>query len=183
MLMTAADSATMRARWGWIFGAGLVLAILGVLALMHVVAATVVTAFIVGLLLIVGGVVEIFASFTGGTESGGWRILRFVLGVLYIVVGLDIVANPALGALTLTVVVGLLLIFDGIMKFVGAFIGNGNRLLLVVIGIIDVVLGIWAVTNIPFSAPVIGFFVGFMLIMAGISWMVAGWSLKSGALT
>ena len=28
----------------------------------------------------------------------------------------------------------------------------------------------------------IGFFVGFMLIMAGINWMVVGWSAKSGAL-
>jgi uncharacterized membrane protein HdeD (DUF308 family) len=182
MLMTAADTATLRARWGWLFGAGVVLAILGVIALMNVVSATLVTTFIVGLVLIVAGVVDIFAAFTGGTESGGWRILRFVLGVLYIVVGLDLVANPALGALTLIVVVGLLLVFDGIMKLIGAFMGTGNRLLLIAIGIIDILLGVWAITNIPFSAPVIGFFVGLMLVMAGISWMVSGWSLKSGAL-
>src|SRR4051812_30404280 len=116
MLMTAADTATIRARWGWIFGAGVVLAILGVIALMNVVSATLVTTFIVGLVLIVAGIVDIFAAFTGGTESGGWRLLRFVLGVLYIVVGLDLVAQPALGAITLVFVVGLLLVFDGFMK-------------------------------------------------------------------
>lgn len=182
MLMTAADTATMRTRWGWIFGAGAILAILGVVALMNVVSATLVTTFIVGLVLVVAGVVDIFASFTGGTESGGWRILRFVLGVLYIVVGLDLVANPALGAITLTFVVGLLLVFDGIMRFLGAFMRSGHRVVLVVIGAIDIVLGLWAITNIPFSVTTIGLFVGLMLIMAGISWMVTGWSLKSGAL-
>ena len=182
MLTSAADAQTMRARWGWIFGAGVVLAILGVLALMNAVSATLITAAIVGLLLIVAGIVDIFAAFTGGTETGGWRILRFVLGVLYIVVGIDIFTNPALGAITLILVVGLLLIFDGIMKIFGAITHRGNFLLLLAVGIIDILLGIWAITNIPFSGVAIGFFVGLMLIMAGISWMVTGWSLKSGSL-
>jgi uncharacterized membrane protein HdeD (DUF308 family) len=183
MLTTAADTQTIRARWGWIFGAGVVLVILGVAALMNAVSATLIATAVVGLLLIVAGIVDIFAAFTGGTESGGWRVLRFVLGVLYIVVGLDIFTNPALGAITLIFVVGLLLIFDGIMKLIGAFTRRGPLLLMLAIGIIDILLGIWAITNIPFSGVAIGFFVGLMLIMAGISWMVTGWSLKSGALT
>ena len=183
MMTTAVAADDLHRRWGWIFGAGVVLAILGVLALMNAVNATLITTVIVGFMLIVAGIVDIFAAFTGGSESGGWRILRFVLGVLYIVVGLDLVAQPALGAITLIVVVGLLLGFDGIVKIIGAFTGSGNRLLLLVIGIIDILLGAWAITNIPYSAPAIGFFVGFMLVMAGINWMVVGWSAKSGALS
>lgn len=182
MMTTAVAGEDLHRRWGWIFGAGVVLAILGVLALMNAVSATLITTVIVGFMLIVAGVVDIFASFSGGAESGGWRILRFVLGILYIVVGLDLVTQPALGSITLIIVVGLLLGFDGIVKIIGAFTGAGNRLLLLVVGIIDILLGAWAITNVPFSAPAIGFFVGFMLIMAGISWMVTGWSAKSGAL-
>lgn len=182
MLTAAVAEEELHRRWGWIFGAGVVLAILGVLALMNAVSATLITTVIVGFLLIVAGVVDIFASLTGGAESGGWRILRFVLGILYIVVGLDLVAQPALGAITLIFVVGLLLAFDGIMKLIAAFTTPGNRLLLIVIGVIDILLGAWAISNIPMSAPAIGFFVGFMLIFAGINWMVIGWSAKSGAL-
>lgn len=182
MLTTAVATDDLRRRWGWIFGAGVVLAILGVLALMNAVNATLITTVIVGFLLIVAGIVDVFAAFTGGTESGGWRILRFVLGVLYIVVGMDLVAQPALGSITLIIVVGLLLLFDGIMKLIGAFTNPGNRLLMLVIGVIDILLGIWAITNIPYSGVAIGFFVGLMLVMGGISWMVTGWSLKSGAL-
>ena len=182
MLTTAVAAEEVHRRWGWIFGAGVVLAILGVVALMNAVSATLITTVIVGFLLIVAGVVDIFAAFTGSRDSGGWRILRFVLGVLYIVVGMDIVANPALGAVTLIIVVGLLLVFDGIVKLIGAFTTPGSRLLLLAIGIIDILLGVWAITNIPFSAPTIGFFVGFMLILAGINWMVLGWSARSGAL-
>jgi uncharacterized membrane protein HdeD (DUF308 family) len=181
-MTTAVAAEDLHRRWAWIFGAGVVVAILGVLALMNAVSATLITTVIVGFMLIVAGVVDIFASFTGGAESGGWRILRFVLGILYIVVGLDLVAQPALGSITLIVVVGLLLAFDGIMKLIAAFTGPGNRLLLIVIGILDILLGAWAITNIPFSVTTIGFFVGLMLIFAGINWMVVGWSAKSGAL-
>lgn len=181
MLTTAVAAEELHRRWAWIFGAGAVLAILGLFALMNAVSATLITTVIVGFLLIVAGIVDIFAAFTGGTESGGWRVLRFVLGVLYIVVGLDLVAQPALGAVTLIVVVGLLLAFDGIVKLVASFTTPGNRLLLIVIGVIDILLGAWAISNIPFSAPAIGFFVGFMLVFAGINWMVIGWSAKSDA--
>jgi len=181
-MTTAVAAEDIRRRWGWIFGAGVVLAILGVLALMNAVSATLITTVIVGFMLIVAGVVDIFASLTGGQESGGWRLLRFVLGILYIVVGLDLIAQPALGSITLIIVVGLLLGFDGIVKIIGALTGAGNRLLLLTIGIIDILLGAWAITNIPYSGVAIGFFVGLMLIFAGISWMVTGWSAKSGAL-
>jgi len=182
VLTTAVAAEELHRRWGWIFGAGVVLAILGVLALMNAVSATVITTVIVGFLLIVAGVVDIFAALTGGVESGGWRVLRFVLGILYIVVGLDLIAQPALGSITLIIVVGLLLVFDGIMKLIAAFTAPGNRLLVVVIGVIDILLGFWAITNIPYSGVAMGFFVGFMLIFARINWMVIGWSAKSGAL-
>ena len=94
MMTTAVAAEDLHRRWGWIFGAGVVLAILGVLALMNAVSATLITVVIVGFVLIVAGVVDIFASFSGGAESGGWRILRFVLGILYIVVGLDLSRSP-----------------------------------------------------------------------------------------
>ena len=183
MVMTTGVAAgDMHRRWGWIFGAGVVLAILGVLAFMNVVSATLITTVLIGFMLIAAGIVDIFGVFSGGAESGGWRILRFVLGVLYILVGIDLVAQPALGAITLITVVGLLLVFDGIIKLIGAFTTPGNRLLAVALGILDILLGAWAISNIPFSAPAIGFFIGFMLIFAGINWMVLGWSAKSGAL-
>jgi len=182
VLTTAVAAEELHRRWGWIFAAGVILALLGVAALMNAVDATLVTTVIVGLLLVVAGFVELFAAFSGGQESGGWRILRFVLGVLYIAVGLDIAANPQQGAITLIIVVGLLLGFDGIMKLIAAFTVPGNRLLLIVIGVLDLLLAFWAITNIPYSAPAIGFFVGFMLIFAGINWMVIGWSARSGAL-
>ena len=181
MLTTAADAQTLRSRWGWIFGAGVVLAILGVVALMNIVSATVITASIIGLVLIVAGIVDVFAAFAGGTETGGWRLLRGVLGVIYILLGFYMFANPVSGAITLTVAVGLLLIFEGIMRMVTSFVIRDRLLLGFAIGILDIVLGLWAITNIPFSVTTIGFFVGFMLIFGGISWMVAGWSLKSGA--
>ena len=183
MMTATADAQTLRSRWGWIFGAGVILAILGVLALMNAVNATLITTAVVGLIMIVAGVVDIFAALTGSRESGGWRLLRGALGIIYIVVGIELWADPLRGAIALTVVVGILLFIEGAIRIFQAFANRQGSLLLgIVIGVLDLILGAWVLSGIPFSGVAIGFFVGLMLLMGGISWMVAGWSLKSGAL-
>jgi uncharacterized membrane protein HdeD (DUF308 family) len=182
-MVAATANPAMRPRWGWIFAAGVILFLLGLAALGNALSATLVATAIVGLILIVGGVVDIFAALTNSRyEKGGWRLLRGVLGIFYIVVGIEIWADPLKGAIALTVAIGLLLIFEGAVRIFGSLM-NGERVLLgIAIGILDVILGLWALTNIPFSGMAIGFFVGLMLLMAGISWMVMAWSLKSGSL-
>jgi uncharacterized membrane protein HdeD (DUF308 family) len=166
-------------RWKWFFGFGVVIAILGLIALLNVVDATLVTTVFVGFMLVFGGIASIIGAFAS-TTSVGWRVLMGILGVLYILVGVNIIANPFAGAVALTVVVGIVLIAEGVIRGFNVFTQpSGHRVLNGTIAVIDLLLGFWLLTNIPISGVAIGFFVGLQLLMAGILWMAIGWMARS----
>ena len=159
---------------GWAIALGAVLVILGLVALMNFVDATLVTTVIVGWVMVIAGVANIVGAFTSGVGAG-WRILQGLLGVLFIIVGFNIIAEPLAGAITLTVVIGALLVADGIFRIVAAFMDSAsNTVWMILLGILNILIGLWLWTNIPFSAPAIGLFVGIELVVAGVAWLVAG---------
>lgn len=181
MLSGGAETLAPRARWSWIFACGVALVVLGLLALGNLVNATLVTTALLGLLLVVAGVVELFAAFAG-RDSGGWRFLHAVLGVIYVFVGFNVFVDPLRGAVALTIVVGAMLVIDGGVRIANAFIVGRSFWMSLIGGVVNLLLGLWIVTGIPYSGVAIGFFVGLMLIVGGISWMVFGWTARSGAL-
>ena len=68
-------------QWKWFFAFGAVLAVLGVIALLNVVDATLITTVFVGFLLVIGGIAQILgAFFQSGTT--GMRLLQAPIGVL-----------------------------------------------------------------------------------------------------
>jgi len=161
---------------GWFIALGVVLFILGLVALYNAVDATLVTTIIVGWLLVIAGVANIVGAFMSGA-GGWWRLLQGLLGILYIVVGFDIVADPLSGAIALTVVIGAFLIADGIFRIVASFMDRGSSMVwMIILGIINILLGFWIWTNIPVSGIVIGVFVGLQLLIAGMAWIIAGFS-------
>lgn len=179
MLAGAPDAADLRARWGWFVGIGIVMVILGIVALGNIVDATLVTTVVVGIAMLVGGVLQIVGALTG-SKTVGWRILGFVLGILYLVVGFDLIADPLRGAVAIAWVVGFFLLAGGIIRIITALMDRPDQWgLLVVIGIINIILGGWLLTGIPFTAPAIGLFVGIDLVIGGIFWVILGWNAKS----
>jgi uncharacterized membrane protein HdeD (DUF308 family) len=177
-MTNTADAEAPRIGWGWLFAFGVVLVVLGVICLVNVVDATLVTVAIVGLLLIVGGIVQIVGALMGGGTTGR-RILHGAIGVLYILVGIEIFADPLSGAVALTLVIAIFLIAEGILRIYSAIADSPPyRWLLVLLGVITILLGFWIWTGIPVSGVVIGFFVGFSLLMAGISWIAISWALR-----
>jgi uncharacterized membrane protein HdeD (DUF308 family) len=173
------SAAEIAGRWKWFVAFGVILVILGLLALYNVVDATLITTIFVGWLLVFGGIAQIVGAFT--TNGGvGSRILMILLGILYVVVGLDIVADPLQGTITLTIVVSIVLVVDGIIRLFSAFSGETpHRGLVATIGIINILLGAWLFSDIPVSGLAIGFFVGLQLLMAGIIWIIGGWMARS----
>ena len=164
---------------GWFIALGVVLILLGLIALMNAVDATLVTTIIVGWLLVIAGIANVIGAFM--TNVGlGWRLVQGLLGVLYVIVGFDIIADPLAGAITLTVVIGALLIADGIFRIVATFMDRpGNSVWMIILAIINILFGLWVWTNIPVSGVVIGVFVGVELLVAGAAWLVAGFMTGS----
>jgi uncharacterized membrane protein HdeD (DUF308 family) len=173
------SAADIGGRWKWFVVLGVVLAIFGVIALGNLVDATLVTTIVVGWMLIFGGIMQLIGAFMRG-ESAGMRILLLILGALLIWVGFNLIAEPLRGTVTLTIVAAIVLIADGIVRLIAAFTGpSGHRLLETVIGVINIVLGVWLYTGIPISGLALGLFLGLELLLAGISWIVAGIMARS----
>ena len=173
------DAQVIRARWKWFVAFGVVLAIAGVIALWNAVDATLITTIYVGFLLLIGGIAQLVGAFSAPGAVGN-RVLQALLGVLYVIVGFDLVADPLAGAITLTIFISIVLIADGAIRLWMAFSDRPRHyLLLAAVGVINILLGIWLYTGIPASGVAIGLFVGLQLLMAGITWIGAGWMARS----
>lgn len=169
----------IRGRWVWFVLLGLVLVVLGGIALFAVVVATLATALAIGVLLIIGGLGEVIGAFW----SRGWSGFFFHLlsGLLSIVVGGLFLWAPVGALLALTLLLACLLVVSGLFKIIVAigyrFAAWGWPL---VSGIIDLILGILILMELPESALwVIGLFVGISLIFRGFNWIGLGLALRA----
>ena len=162
--MELPSEAELRNRWKWFVGFGVVLVILGAIALWNVVDATLVTTIFIGWLLVLGGIVQLMG----------------LVGILYAIVGFNIVADPLQGAVALTIVIAIVLIVDGIIRLFAAFSeATPQRGLVAVLAVINILLGLWLWSGIPTTGVAIGFFVGLQLLFAGILLIVGGFAARS----
>jgi uncharacterized membrane protein HdeD (DUF308 family) len=169
----------LRRNWGWFLVLGVVLILLGMVALGSVVIASLATAIAIGWLMLFGGTLETVGAFW----SRGWSGFFFHLlsGVLSIVVGVLFLRAPVGALITLTLLLACLLMVGGVFKVVAAltyrFAAWGWPLLS---GVIDVILGVMIWQEWPASALwVIGLFLGINLIFRGFNWIGLALAVRS----
>lgn len=173
------DLDSLREDWLWFVLLGVVMIVVGFLALGSLVVASLATALVFGLLLLVGGLAETVGAFW----VRGWSGFFFHLlsGVLSIVVGVLFLAAPVNALFALTLLLACLLLVGGIFNVVAAlsyrFAGWGWTL---ASGAIDIVLGVMIWQAWPeASLWVIGLFVGLTLIFRGLNWFGLGLALRA----
>ncbi|ANV99176.1 HdeD family acid-resistance protein [Bradyrhizobium icense] len=173
------DTAPLRAKWGWIFALGVVYLLAGFIALGSVAMATVVSVLVVGLMMIIAGVAEVFSAFQ--IKSWGKFLLWVLLGVLYIIAGFVTFQNPLLAAVLLTLVLGASLVVSGIMRIVLAFSMKREMpwIWVALSGVITLLLGVLILVRWPVSSLyILGLFLAIDLIMAGAGWIGLGFGLR-----
>jgi uncharacterized membrane protein HdeD (DUF308 family) len=169
----------LRAKSGWIVALGIVYAIAGMVALGSVVFATVVTVFVVGIMMLIAGVAEVFNAFQ--FKSWGKFLLWLVLGALYIVAGFVTFENPLLAAAILTLVLGCVLVASGAMRIALGFAMKAEMpwVAVVLSGVITFLLGLIILIHWPVSSLyILGIFLGVDLIFAGAGWIAVGLGLR-----
>jgi uncharacterized membrane protein HdeD (DUF308 family) len=163
--------AELRRNAGWHIALGVLMGLLGIVALLLVPLATLVTIKVIGWILLFGGVIEAAQAFT----ARRWRgfFLHLLIGVFHIVLGGLILAKPAEAADVFTLFIGFFLLFNGVVRLVYAVLPNQfNRLPLAVGGIVEALMGFIILEQWPISGVwVIGLFVGIELIIHG-SWLI-----------
>lgn len=157
----------VREHRAWFSIWGLVLIVLGWIALGSSLVATLVSVIFLGWILIIGGL----AAIIHGLMRRQWQgfFLNLLAGLLYAVAGLLMVTHPAMAAVTLTLLIAMLLIVAGTFRLFVAFsLPLHHRAWLVVNGIVAIVLGALIWSSWPVSGLwVIGLFIGIDLIFDG----------------
>jgi uncharacterized membrane protein HdeD (DUF308 family) len=177
----SSDTAPLRAKWGWIVALGVVYVIAGFIALGSVVMATVASVLVVGAMMIVAGVAEVFSAFQ--IKSWGKFLLWALLGVLYIIAGFVTFENPLLAAALLTLILGASLVASGIMRIILGFSMKRETpwVWVLLSGVITLLLGLLVLAHWPVSSLyILGVFLGIDLIMAGAAWIGLGFGLRRG---
>jgi uncharacterized membrane protein HdeD (DUF308 family) len=172
----------LRAKCGWIVALGVVYVIAGLVALSSVALATVVSVFVVGIMMVIAGVAEVINAFQ--LKTWGKFLLWIALGALYIIAGILTFENPLLAAALLTLMLGAALVASGIMRIVLAFsMKEGMPWMWVVLsGVITLLLGVIVLAKWPVSSLyILGIFLGVDLVFAGVGWIFVGLGLKSRA--
>jgi len=99
---------------------GVLSLIVGLWAVRHADLTLLALAVLLGIFWIINGTVEIFTAATEGSglPGRGWTI---AMGVLSVIAGIIVLADPGISLLTLAIVLGCWLLVFGIMEIVAAF--------------------------------------------------------------
>src|ERR1700745_3689396 len=179
----SSELAPLRAKSGWIVALGVVYLLAGFIALGSVVMATVASVLVVGVMMIIAGVAEVFSAFQ--IKSWGKFLFWVLLGVLYIIAGFVTFENPLFAAALLTLILGASLVASGIMRIILAFSMKRETpwVWVVLSGVIALLLGLLILAPWPVSSLyILGLFLGIDLIMAGVGWIALGFGLRRSRL-
>lgn len=148
----------------------------GLLALVVPFAATLASTLFFGWLLVAFGLVGLVATARAGAEFGG-RGTGLAIGLVTLVLGILIIANPFTGAVALTTLLAVYFMLLGLATFAmaNAFrVSGGQFWLLALAGIVNIGLALFLVVGLPGTAIwAIGLFLGISLISSGASLLVA----------
>ena len=168
--------AEVRKEWGWFLALGIGLVALGVVSIVYEGIATLGSVVALGVFVILAGLMQLAAGFQARTA--GHVILYLIFGVFDVLVGSLLIAHPVGGALLVTAVLAIYLMFGGVFRIIYALWSQlPNYGWAAFSGVLSVVLGAMLWEQWPSSAVwFLGFAVGLSFIFAGLSWI--GLSLK-----
>jgi uncharacterized membrane protein HdeD (DUF308 family) len=123
-------------------------------------------ALVIGILLALRGL----ATAASRPADGSARRVNVVIGVLELAAGIALLVWPEIGLLTLAVVIGARILAGGILLLVGAIGSRGLPWwwMMLVLGLIQVPLGIWALRRPGMTLAILVTLVGVWAIVAGI---------------
>lgn len=162
-----------RRRTGWDVVLGLVLVVAGVVVLGHAVLATAVSVLFLGWTALFAGAVALVSALFRIRKGGFW--VGALSGALLLVLGLVILRNPLVAAVTLTLVAGSLFLVGGVVRLVAAGGSPEYRWPLILSGVVSVGMGAFVLLNpVESSLLLLGVLMGVEAISDGIAMMLLG---------
>lgn len=169
----SAVSAAIHRHWGLFLFEGIVLIILGTLAVLVPAVASLAATIVFGWILLLSGIIGLISTFRARQAPGfGWSLLSALLGI---VAGIILLTMPLQGTFSLTAVLIAFLIVEGVATVLFALEhrkgASGRWSWLLASGILDIGLGGILLAGLPGTA------VWALGVLVGINMIFGGWSL------
>jgi uncharacterized membrane protein HdeD (DUF308 family) len=165
-------------KWPTFFILGIILLILGILAIIGANYTTLTSIVFFGILLAIGGLFQIIYAFLGREGQGFTHTL--LSGLFYTIVGFVFISHPTATAVTVTLLLAAFFCITGIFKIIISLIRPVIQWeWLLFSGIVSLVLGLFIWAEWPaVGLWLIGLFIGLDLIFAGWFWIMLGMVAK-----
>jgi uncharacterized membrane protein HdeD (DUF308 family) len=161
---------------------GVLLVALGVLAVGSPLVAAVAVNVVISWLIVVAGVIHLAVAFH--RREVGSIIWRILVGLAYVFFGVYLIAHPAIGVASLTLVLASLFLVEGIFDIALFFqvrAVQGSSWILID-GIITLLLGLMIYLQWPSSSSwAIGTLVGVSLIVSGVTRVMMSFAVRKAA--
>jgi len=171
MTTTLQISPEAARQWGWFLAFGIVLALLGIAAVIRSFSATVASMLFFGWLLVFAGTIEFIDSFMVGHWSGFF--VHLMAAVLFLIAGILFLTKPVISAEAATLVMSIFFLAGGLYEvIVSAWSHLQGWGWHVFDGIVSMVMGSLLLVGWPLTGLwAIGLFVGIDLFVNGITWI------------
>jgi uncharacterized membrane protein HdeD (DUF308 family) len=170
----------LRHHWRIVVAFGVLVALLGLAALILVFSATIASVFTIALFMIIAGGAEVVMGFSA--HNWGRSFLWIIAGLAYIVVGALGLAQPIVAAVFFTLALGAAILVTGIVRiYLAAHLGSGARGPLLVAGVVTALVGLVILIGWPRdSFFVLGTLLGIDLLLRGAGTITLGLRLRQG---
>jgi len=180
----AALGRALHDHWGLFLAEGIILVILGLLAIIVPPLASLAVTIFIGWLFVISGIAGLIMTFMARGAPGFWWSL--ISAVIALIAGALLLWQPVLGVLSLTFVLIAFFLIDGILSIILAIehrrelVGRWGWILLS--GIVDLIIAgiIWA--GLPGTAAwALGLLVGIDLVFGGTALIMVALHARRGA--
>jgi uncharacterized membrane protein HdeD (DUF308 family) len=171
--------AVVRGASTWSILWGVLLILLGLMAIAFPLAATVAANAVIAWLIVLAGLVHLVLAFHAhGAGSILWRVL---VGLAYLGFGIYLILHPIVGIVTFTLLLATLFFIEGIFNIILFFQmrSSGGSVWFLLDGIITLLLGLFIYIHWPSSSVwAIGTLVGVSMITSGITRVMVSMTVR-----
>ena len=183
--LQSAMSRTVKAHWKAFLFEGILLAVLGVAALILPPLASLAIAIFLGWMFLISGIGGLIVTYWARSTPGFWWSL--ISAALAVLAGGILLARPVQAVLTLTIVVGAYFLAEGVASIMYALEHRreltGRWSWILVAGLMDILIAFIVIAGLPGSAEwVLGLLVGINLLFGGATLIGMALAARNSAL-
>ncbi|MEP3438548.1 MAG: DUF308 domain-containing protein [Hoeflea sp.] len=165
--------------WVWMAALAVICIIGGFMALINPFGATIFAVTLAGWLFLLQGLIQVVHAFQVRDWSG--FIWSLGLGILSLLVGFVLVADPLAGSVSLTLLVAVLFLMTGVAKtmFALSLKPASGWVWVLASGLVSVALGVMILAGLPATATtILGLLLGIELISNGVLFLFVALGLR-----